>query len=91
MAHRIQVAKARKDFANVVGRSSRGERIKVTRYGHTLAAIIPKADLEKLEDCEKNGPAPADPKSRESAPSRLARTAPRRNSPSRAGGDGTSG
>ena len=65
MAHRIQVAKARKDFANVVGRSARGERIKVTRYGHTLAAIIPKADLEKLEDCEKNesGP-PASPKRR---------------------------
>jgi prevent-host-death family protein len=62
MSHRIQIAKARKDFANVVGRSSRGERIKVTRYGHTLAAIIPKADLEKLEDCEKDEPA------RQSAP-----------------------
>jgi prevent-host-death family protein len=64
MAHRIQAAKARKDFANVVGRSSRGERIKVTRYGHTLAAIIPKADLEKLEDCEKDRSAPPVPQKR---------------------------
>ena len=53
MSTRIQAAKARKDFSNVVDRSSRGERIKVTRYGRTLAAIIPKSDLEKLEDCEE--------------------------------------
>jgi prevent-host-death family protein len=52
MASRIQVAKARKDFAGLMERSAKGERIKVTRYGRTLAAIIPKADLEKLEDCE---------------------------------------
>jgi hypothetical protein len=25
----------------------------VTRYGRTLAALIPKRDLEKLENCEK--------------------------------------
>ena len=54
MASRIQAARARKDFANVVDRSSRGERIKVTRYGRTLAAIIPKSDLDKLEDCEES-------------------------------------
>jgi prevent-host-death family protein len=55
MAHRIQVAKVRKNFANVMERSAGGERIKVTRYGRTLAAIIPKADLAKLEDCEADG------------------------------------
>jgi prevent-host-death family protein len=53
MAHRIQVHQARKDFASVVGRSARGERIKVTRYGRTLAAIVSKSDLERLEDCEE--------------------------------------
>ena len=52
MASRIQAAKARKDFANVVRRSAKGERIKLTRYGQTLAVVIPKADLAKLEDCE---------------------------------------
>ena len=53
MADRIQTARARKDFANIVRRSAKGERIKLTRYGRTLAAIIPKNDLQKLEDCEK--------------------------------------
>src|SRR5260221_7886465 len=54
MVHRIQAAKARKHFASIVERSSKGERIKVTRYGQTLAAIIPKGDLEKLENCEQD-------------------------------------
>jgi len=54
MSSRIQAAKARKDFANVVDRSARGERIKVTRYVRTLAAIVSKKDLEKLEDCEED-------------------------------------
>jgi len=54
MATRVQAAKARKDFADLVNRSARGERIKVTRYGTTLAAIIPKRDLQVLEDCEKD-------------------------------------
>jgi prevent-host-death family protein len=61
MAHRIQVAKARRDFASVMDRSARGERIKVTRYGRTLAAIIPKSDLEKLEDCEGDAPPESSP------------------------------
>jgi len=58
MAHRIQAAKARKHFASIVERSSQGERIKVTRYGRTLAAIIPKGDLEKLENCEQEDRSP---------------------------------
>lgn len=53
MASRIQAAKARKDFADVVRRSSKGERIKLTRYGRTLAAVVSKSDLERLEECEK--------------------------------------
>jgi prevent-host-death family protein len=54
MANRIQAAKARRDFSNVVDRCARGERIKVTRYGRTLAVIVPKGDLAKLEDCEQD-------------------------------------
>ena len=57
MTSRIQAAKARKDFADVVRRSAKGERIKLTRYGRTLAVVIPKSDLEALEDCERtSGP-----------------------------------
>ena len=51
---RISVATARRDFANVLSRAGkRGSRIKVTRYGTTLAGIISRADLVRLEECEK--------------------------------------
>jgi len=36
-----------------VTKSARGERIKVTRYNKTAAVLIPKRDLERLQDCEK--------------------------------------
>jgi prevent-host-death family protein len=62
MVNRVQAAKARKHFASIVERSSQGERIKVTRYGRTLAAIIPKGDLEKLENCEQGDLANKPPK-----------------------------
>lgn len=52
MKRRIQVAEARKDLAAVVARSAGGDRIKITRYGKTIAALVPKRDLEKLEECE---------------------------------------
>ena len=39
-------------FARVVERSSRGERIKLTRYNKTQAVIISKKDLAALEGCE---------------------------------------
>ena len=51
---RISVAAARQDFANLLSRAGkRGSRIKVTRYGTTLAGIISRADLVRLEECEK--------------------------------------
>jgi len=56
MVRRIQAARARKDFSDLLDRSARGERIKIRRYRNTVAAIIPKADLEKLEDCEEGKP-----------------------------------
>jgi prevent-host-death family protein len=59
MSKRIPAATARKQFASLVARSNRGERIKVTRYNKTLAVLIPKTDLEALEDCESGKPARA--------------------------------
>jgi prevent-host-death family protein len=51
---RISVAGARKDFANLLSRAAkRGSRIKVTRYGTTLAGIISRADLARLEECDE--------------------------------------
>ena len=53
---RIPKTDARQRFSEVMNRAGhRGERVKVTHYGRTLAAIVPKADLEKLEDCERAG------------------------------------
>jgi prevent-host-death family protein len=54
MSVRLPTAQARGDFAKVVRRTARGERIKLTRYGKTQAVLIPKHDLEALEDCEKD-------------------------------------
>ena len=53
MTRRIATAGARKNFASLVRRSAAGERIKLTRYNKTIAIVIPKQDLEILEDCEK--------------------------------------
>lgn len=62
MTYRIPIADARKRFASVVRKSKEGERIKLTRYNKTVAAIIPKHDLEKLRDCEARDPVAAKPK-----------------------------
>lgn len=61
MSKRIAAAEARRDFSEVVQQSSRGERIKLTRYGKTQAVLIPARDLERLEDCESDGGAPGAP------------------------------
>jgi prevent-host-death family protein len=53
MTQRIAAAGARKHFASLVKQSARGERIKITRYNKTAVVLIPKRDLEALEDCEK--------------------------------------
>ncbi len=62
MTHRIPIAAARKHLASVVRKTKDGERIKLTRYDKTIAAIIPKQDLEKLKDCETQDEALAKPK-----------------------------
>jgi prevent-host-death family protein len=50
---RIQAAGARQNFSSLVKKSQAGERIKLTRYNKTAAILIPKRDLEHLEECEK--------------------------------------
>jgi len=50
---RIQAAGARKHFSSLVTKAVAGERIKVTRYNKTAAILIPKRDLDRLEECEK--------------------------------------
>jgi prevent-host-death family protein len=52
MTIRIPAAEARRHFAEIVKKAKAGERIKLTRYDKTLAVIIPKNDLDVLEDCE---------------------------------------
>jgi prevent-host-death family protein len=69
MARRVQAAEARRDFADLIDRSAKGERIKITRYRNTLAAIVSKKDLEKLEDCEETQRASADSEAATAKPS----------------------
>src|SRR5262249_14229054 len=45
MPARVSTAHARKALAKVVRRTAQGERIKLTRYGRTIAVLIPKQDL----------------------------------------------
>lgn len=53
MTQRLPTAAARKGFASLLRHSAKGERIKLTRYNKTIAVIIPKKDLEELEDCHR--------------------------------------
>jgi len=59
MAQRIPTAVARKQFARIVEKGSRGQRIKLTRYDKTQAVIISMDDLSRLEECERQTRRPA--------------------------------
>jgi prevent-host-death family protein len=48
----MSTAEARKDFAALLRSSASGERIKLTRYNKTVAVLIPKHDLDELENCQ---------------------------------------
>jgi prevent-host-death family protein len=63
---RIQAAGARKHFSSLVTKSAMGERIKVTRYNKTVAVLIPKHDLKKLEECEDGDDDAGDKRTRSS-------------------------
>ena len=47
-----------------------GERIKLTRYNKTVAIVIPKQDLARLEDCEKQPEPESEPEQRAARPRR---------------------
>src|SRR5688572_15218435 len=51
----ISVAEARRNFAGVLSRAARtGARIRVRRYRTTLAGIISRTDLQRLEECDES-------------------------------------
>jgi prevent-host-death family protein len=51
-------AEARRRFSEVTTRvGRRGERVKITHYGKTLAVLVSKQDLQRLSDCESDPPA----------------------------------
>jgi antitoxin (DNA-binding transcriptional repressor) of toxin-antitoxin stability system len=48
-------AEARRRFSEVTTRvGRRGERVKITHYGKTLAILVSKQDLQRLNDCEND-------------------------------------
>jgi prevent-host-death family protein len=51
---RIAKTEARRRFSEVVTLAAhKGERVKITHYGRTLAVIVPAADLDVLERHEQ--------------------------------------
>lgn len=51
---RIAVAQARASLRRLVGDvHGKGLRIKITRYGKSVACLVPVADLEFLKRCEE--------------------------------------
>jgi prevent-host-death family protein len=51
---RIAKSEARKYFSDVVTRAGRkGERVKITHYGKTLAVLVSPRELESLDECER--------------------------------------
>jgi hypothetical protein len=50
---RIPVAEARKNLARVLAKAAKHDRrVKITRYNQTLAGIISRRDLMRLNDCD---------------------------------------
>jgi prevent-host-death family protein len=57
MAYEVPVTQARAEFADLVNRVVYGgERVVVTRHGKPIVALVPAADLERLES---DAPEPA--------------------------------
>jgi prevent-host-death family protein len=58
MAYEVPVTQARAEFADLVNRVVYGgERVVVTRHGKPIVALVPAADLDRLEDDEQQRPA----------------------------------
>jgi prevent-host-death family protein len=57
MAYEVPVTQARAEFADLVNRVVYGgERVVVTRHGKPLVALVPAADLERLESLANDQP-----------------------------------
>jgi prevent-host-death family protein len=58
MVYEIPVTQARAEFADLVNRVVYGgERVVVTRHGKPIVALVPAADLERLDATEEPGEA----------------------------------
>lgn len=56
MAHEVPVTQARAEFADLVNRVVYGgERVVITRHGKAIVALIPAADLARLEPLDDPG------------------------------------
>lgn len=54
MAYEIPVTQARAEFADLVNRVVYGgERVVLTRHGKPIVALIPAADLDRLDDADQ--------------------------------------
>ena len=52
-SHHVRVSDAREQFADLVNRAAyRGERVRVSRRGRAIAAIVPIEDLDLIERLE---------------------------------------
>jgi prevent-host-death family protein len=53
MAKRVAVGEARAYLRDLVDDvRAKGERVKLTRYGKTLAFVVPVEDVRLLEECK---------------------------------------
>jgi len=58
----MSVSEARERFADLVNRVAYGrERVLIARRERALAAIVPIADVERLDDLDRAAARPADP------------------------------
>jgi prevent-host-death family protein len=58
MTYEVPVTQARAEFADLVNRVVYGgERVVVTRHGKPIVALVPAADLDRLEEADQQRPA----------------------------------
>lgn len=53
MNRRVSVAEARNDFSAIIHDVEKGSVVEITRYGRSVAFVVPQKDYERLQ--EKGG------------------------------------
>ncbi len=48
---RVAVAEARASLPDLVRDVRRGDRVRITRYGKTMACLVPVGVVELIEEC----------------------------------------